>query len=188
MTLKKSDNPPSRFPEDLFFNKEKKKNNERVWWVARTKSRQEKALAWNLLSRGVEYFLPLVTRPQKQKGRMRTSIAPLFNGYLFFKGTNMERYEAVSTGRIAQVMEVADQAGLYRELKSLAQVTEQRMHLELCDFVNTGQRVQIIQGPLEGIEGVVQKQKNKTRLILKVESICQAAAVEVDLDQIRALD
>lgn len=79
---------------------------ERIWWVARTKSRQEKALAWNLVSRNVEYFLPLVSRPQKSKGRMRSSIVPLFNGYLFFRGDQTARSGALKTGKIAQILEV----------------------------------------------------------------------------------
>ncbi len=182
MTLNASDNPPACFPEQLFTSPTAGKD-EKIWWVARTKSRQEKALAWNLVAREVEYFLPLVSRPQKCKGRMRSSIVPLFNGYLFFRADQTARSEAMKTGKIAQVLEVKDQQGLLSELSSLARASAAKIELTLCDFVTSGQRVRILDGPFKDLEGIVKKRKNSTRLILQIEAIRQAAAVEIALDQ-----
>jgi len=184
MTLKISDNPPSCFPEDLFSRLLVATS---PWWVARTRSRQEKSLAWELRNREMAYYLPLVSRPQKNRQRMRTSIVPLFNGYLFFRGSDQDRYEAIKTGRIAQVLPVADQERLHNELAALAQITATRLDLELCDFMVKGQRVQIVAGPFEGLVGIVVKQKNKQRLVLQIEAIRQAAAVEIELDQARPI-
>ena len=182
MTLKNSDNPPTCFPESLF---EGDPDEATPWWVARTRSRQEKALAWELCRRGMAYYLPLVSRPQKCRQRMRAAIVPLFNGYLFFRGDLAARHEAVKTGRIAQVLPVADQQNLQQELAALARVTSSRLHLELCDFMAEGQRVEIIAGPFEGLTGIVVKRRNRQRLVLQIETIRQAAAVEIGLDQTR---
>ena len=180
MTLNPADNPLPCFPENLF---QKSLSDERVWWVARTKSRQEKALAWTMKGRGMPYFLPLVARPQKCRGRMRSSIVPLFNGYLFFKGSKSDRYEALKSGRIAQLLEVENQSDLHRELATLALASANSMHLELCDFVKKGQRVRIVDGPFKGMEGIVKKHRNRARLVLNVEAIQQAASIEIALDQ-----
>ncbi len=180
MTLKSADNPPVTYPTDLF---EFPVSGDRPWRVARTKSRQEKALAWSLKASGIRYFLPLVSRPQKNKKRMRTSIVPLFNGYLFFQGDMQERYTAITSGRIAQIIEVQDQQTLTRELTSLAQATAAECQLELCDFATKGKRVRIIDGPFRGLEGIVKKQKGQRRLVLQIEAIRQAATVEIELDQ-----
>jgi len=182
MTLTASKNPPACFPDDL-FSVSSPDNTDRIWWVIQTKSRQEKALAWDLAGRRIKYFLPLVSKPQKCQGRMRASIVPLFNGYLFVKGSLDDRQNTLRTGRVAQIMKVEDQAGLLNELHNIANAAAQNITMELCDFVKRGQRVQIIDGPLKGLEGIVQKQKNRTRLVLTVDAIRQAAAVEIALDQ-----
>lgn len=181
MTLKANDNPPSCFPENLFLGQSN--TDEKIWWVARTKSRQEKALAWDLKAKGIPYYLPLVAQPRKCKNRMRTSVLPLFNGYIFFQGDQRERSEALRTGRIAQVLDVANQQRLTGELAALSSATQARLGLVLCDFVPKGQRVRIISGPFQGLEGIVKMLKGKKRLILNLEVIRQAAVVEIALDQ-----
>ena len=185
MTLKASDNPPSCFPDDLFGRPAA--GDETVWWVVRTKSRQEKALAWELQARGLAYYLPLVAKPQKCRGRMRTSILPLFNGYLFFKGDRQGRYDVLCSGRIAQLIEVPDQERIAHELANLHRATQARIHLTLCDFAREGQRVLVIAGPFTGMEGIVLKQKNQTRLILNLAAIKQAATVEIALDHVQPI-
>lgn len=181
MTLKASDNPPAFFPKDLFEGSPGRDGN--VWWVARTKSRQEKALAWELHAKGLPYYLPLVAKPQNCRGRMRASILPLFSGYLFFKSDWQGRYDTLRCGRIAQILEVQDQGKITHELANLNLATQARVNLTLCDFAKEGQRVRIIAGPFTGLEGIVRKQKNQTRLILNLEAIRQAATVEIALDQ-----
>lgn len=180
MTLLPVDNPPVCIPEDLFA---ARSTAAEIWWVARTKSRQEKALAWSLKGLGISYFLPLVPRPQEARKRLRVSILPLFPGYLFFRGDLTERAALLKTGRAAQVIEVEDQQGLAVELARIQHVIAGEQQLELCDFVSRGKRVRIIDGPLAGLEGIVQTVKKKTRLVLQIDAIRQAAAVEIDLNQ-----
>lgn len=182
MTLQAKHNPPACFPSEL-FRAPHPAEADKVWWVARTKSRQEKALAWDLVARKMEYFLPLVARPQNCRNRIRSAIVPLFAGYMFFRGNLTDRQIAMQTGRVAQILAVDDQRGLIAELDHIAQVASQEIALELCDFVKCGQKVRIIDGPFKGIEGIVKKQKNRTRLVLTVAAIRQAAAVEIDLRQ-----
>lgn len=186
MTIKLSANPPICFPENL-FSENYETSPEKRWWVVRTKSRQEKALAWSLKGLGIDYFLPLVPKPQKCKGRMRTSIAPLFNGYLFFKGTEEQRINALKTSRVAQIIEVEAQKQIEKELTSLAIATEEQSDLQLCDFVKRGQRVKIVSGPFMGMNGIVKTKKNKKRVILNIDAIRQAVVVEIDIDQARPI-
>ena len=184
MTLKTSDNPPPCNPKSIF---DLDLDSLRPWWVVRTKSRQEKALAWNLKKAGISYYLPLVARPQKNRKCLRMSIIPLFTGYLFLRGTHMERIESLRTGRVAQVIPVEDQVSLRKELQRIYMVCTMGKRLELCDFVKKGQKVRVIYGPFACVEGIVERKKNKTRLILTVEVIRQAVRVEIDIDQVQLI-
>jgi len=182
MTLKLDDNPPACYPESVFDLNTDKAG---PWWVARTKSRQEKVLAWNLKRGGIKYYLPLVLRQQRCRRRLRMSLVPLFSGYLFFRGNVLERQYALRTGRIAQVLEVRDQETLHRQLHDLYLVTASQKRLELCDLAKKGRKARVVYGPFAGVEGVVRRVKNRARLILGVDAINQAIRIEIDIDQVQ---
>lgn len=185
MTLNPKDNPPVVYPAQVF---DWDLASQAVWWVGRTKPRQEKAVARDLRMHGIAYFLPLVARPQRSIKRMRMSLLPLFSGYVFFRGDVQDRHNIMKTGRLAQILSVRDQVGLNSQLAGIARAIEHQMDLDLCDLVREGTRVRITHGPLVGVEGLVQKMKNPARLILNVSVIAQAAMVEVDLDQVEPIN
>lgn len=114
---------------------------------------------------------------------MRTSIVPLFNGYLFFRGSRQQRLAALRTSRISQVLEVEPQEQLSNELSSLALATQQQANLKLHDFMQKGKPVKIITGPFTGFTGVIKERKNKKRIILNIKAIRQAVEVEIDIDR-----
>src|SRR5688500_468301 len=84
------------------------------WWVAHTKARCEKAFAADLLGRDVAYFLPMTERVSVSGGRKRRGMTPLFPSYVFVCGAENDdtRYRAMLTGRLCQVLPVADQGRL----------------------------------------------------------------------------
>ena len=99
----------------------------------------------------------------------------------------MERIESLRTGRIAQVIPVEDQISLRKELQRIYMVSTMEKRMELCDFVKKGQKARVIYGPFACVEGIVERKKNKTRLILTVEVIRQAVRVEIDIDQVQLI-
>jgi hypothetical protein len=123
--LKLSDNPPILFPENIL--EEEQRDS---WWVGHTKSRFEKAFAWELSKREVPFFLPMVERVTISGGKKRRGMQPLFPGYVFFRGTAETRYEALLTDRLCQVIEVPQQQTLIDELKSLNLVLGQKAMLD----------------------------------------------------------
>ncbi len=86
---------------------------------------------------------------------MRTSVVPLFDGYLFFQADAEGRQAALSTGHLAQAIAVADQENLHWQLQAIFRVCAETVHLELVDFIKPGKTVRIIGGPFTGLSGVV---------------------------------
>ena len=56
------------------------------------------------------------------------------------------------------------------------------------EFLNEGQRVVITSGALAGLKGILVRKVNNTRVVISLDSIGRAFAVEVDLPSVRALD
>jgi transcription antitermination factor NusG len=181
--LKTSDNPPIILP-----GAESIRDFVGQWWVAHTKSRNEKALAHDLVHRNISYFLPMTWKVRRQRGRTLRSLLPLFGGYLFFCGHESQRVELLRTNRVAGLIEVNDQQTLIDELVQIERALRAGAPLTPHRYIKTGQRCRIIAGPLADLTGVVLKVRNATRLLLQIDMLGQAASVEIDLDMIELLD
>jgi len=181
--LKPTENPPMVWPEDKSI-----REFEGTWWVAHTRSRNEKAFANDLLAKNVSYFLPMTWKVQRKRGRILRSLLPLFNGYLFFCGNEKDRLEALKTNRVANILEVKDQKNLVNELYQIEKTLAAGASLEPHQYVKSGQCCRVIAGSLQGLEGVVAEVSKRTRLILRIEMLGQAASVEIDRNLIEVID
>lgn len=181
--LKVSENPPLVWPEDKSI-----ADFDGTWWVAHTKARNEKAMAWQLAHKGVAYFLPMSWKVSRKSGRTIRSLLPLFPGYLFFCGDEADRIEALKTNRTAAIIPVIDQRRLVQELAPIETVLQMGKTVVPHDYLKIGQRCRVIAGPLMGTEGLIIQTPKETRLVLQVEMLGQAASVEIDLDMVEKIE
>jgi transcription antitermination factor NusG len=153
-----------------------------VWWVAHTKSRCEKAFAWDLMRRNVSYFLPMVERVTFSGGRKRRGMEPLFPSYVFFCGSADDRTTALVTDRLCQVIEVRDQDRLVDELSDIQRALTDSVELVPHVGAVVGEMCRVKRGPLEGLQGIVLQSGQRMRLILQVSILGQSVALEIDAD------
>ena len=158
------------------------------WWVAHTKPRNEKSLAWDLTAKDIPYFLPMARRTQVSGGRRRTSMVPLFPSYLFFCGTRETRIEVFNTHRVVQVLPVNQRAAFVKELDAVHAALAANAELNFYPFAVVGRRCRVIRGPMRGIEGTILQSDNITRLVLAVSVLGQGAALEIDVSFLEEAD
>ena len=181
--LKESENPPIIWPEAQSIS-----DFTGLWWVAHTKSRNEKALAQDLVAKNISYFLPMTWKVQCRSHMTLRSLLPLFSGYLFFCGREAERVEILRTNRVANVIEVKNQEKLLDELVQFERALRAGAPLMPYKYIKAGQRCRVVAGPLLGLEGIVIQVKNLARLVLQIDMLGQAASVEIDIDMIEPID
>ena len=181
--LKISENPPLIWPQA-----ESIRQFNGLWWVAHTKSRNEKALAHDLMAKNISYFLPMTWKVKKIRGRTIKSLLPLFGGYLFFCGEERQRVETLKTNRVANLIDVADQRRLVEELSQIEQAIAAGADLSPHDYIKVGQRCKVIGGALAGLQGIVAQTRNAMRLVLQIDMLGQAASVEIGTDMIEVVD
>ncbi len=181
--LKPEENPSIIWPQGaslLDFNG--------LWWVAHTKSRNEKALAQNLCNKNISYFLPMSWKVRRQRGRTIRSLLPLFSGYLFFCGDENQRLEVLRTNRVANLIEVNDQQKLLNELLQIELALRAGAPLVPHKYLKAGRRCRVIAGPLADLQGIIVTTKNAARLVLQIDMLGQATSVEIDVDMIEPVD
>lgn len=173
--LKPEENPPMIWPAGTSLN-----DFQGTWWVAHTKSRNEKALAWQMQKKNISYFLPLTEKVYRKSRRVFRSMLPLFGGYVFFCGNENNRLDVLKTNRVAGLLEVKNQQHLILELLPIEKALTSGINLAPYAYIKTGQRCKVIAGPLMGTEGLVTSDQNKTRLILQVDILGKATCLEID--------
>lgn len=176
--LKLSENPTIITPEAYSLAELKG-----TWWIAYTKARLEKIFAWDMISHRIGYFLPMREKIIFSGGRKRCIMSPIFASYVFFCGTEHDRYTAMTTNRLCYTIEVADQEILLEELLSIEKALLSKAIIDNYPRLPIGSYCRIISGPMMGIEGIViDRYDAKARMVLEVTILGQGVVVEVDSD------
>jgi len=181
--LKLSENPPIIWPEEKSIS-----DFTGLWWVAHTKSRNEKAVAHDLMRKDISYFLPMNWKVRRRKGRTIRSLLPLFGGYLFFCGDDDQRIELLRTNRVANLIVVKDQQRLLEELLQIEKALRAGAPLLPHKYIKAGQRCRILAGPLADLQGIVVRTKKTMRLVLQIDVLGRATSVEIASDMIEKID
>jgi len=184
LTLKESENPKICYPDNVLT---KDIHNDQLWYAVYTKPRHEKALAWSLMKRKVNYFLPLIKKKQPSIKRVRYSLVPLFTSYVFVKANNDERIQALKTNFIVQTLHVNNQKLLIKEMNIIYKAITNRKVNEYVSDLKKGQKVRIIAGPLIGLEGFLYDYKNERYIIIEIESVNKTIRVEIESDRIEPI-
>ncbi len=152
------------------------------WWVAHTKPRQEKALAWEVFRAGGQYFLPMRQATKRSRRRSWKTVLPLFTGYIFLCGSEEDRLAALGTNRIANLIEVVDQSQLVEECSAIQRLLASGLAVGPYPGLSQGKKCRIRKGPLADLEGRVERLKGKDRFVVSVAILGQGAMVEIDAD------
>lgn len=155
-------------------------HNDRIWSLVYTKSRQEKAVARELLNRDTPFYLPLIPKDQIIRARKFRSLIPLFGGYLFQCGTIEQNFETQLSNRVSRVLPVPDPVRLCRDLACVQRLIESNSPLSQEARISPGDRVRVKHGSLRGLEGTVIRREKTTRLLIAVSYLQQGVSVQID--------
>ncbi len=150
------------------------------WWVLRTKSRQEKAVAKTLSAWEIDHFLPLVNAQRFVGNRKLNIELPLFPGYVFLHGTRDDTFQIDRTKRLACVLPVENQQELHRQLDNLRKALYVEASFDPYPFLSHGVWAEVKSGPYKGIQGKVDRETSPNKLILQVDLLRTAMALQLD--------
>jgi len=156
------------------------------WYAAYTRSRHEKVVAETLEKRTVEHFLPLYETVRKWKnGRFKVQL-PLFPGYLFVHIALRDRL------RVLQVPGVVRLVGFngvpaalpQADVEIIRSALRKGIEAEPHPYLRVGQRVRIISGPMEGLQGILLRRRGRPRVVVSVDLIMRSVALDIDAAQV----
>jgi transcription antitermination factor NusG len=142
-----------------------------------------------LEAKGYEVFLPLYESMRRWKDRQKLLLLPLFPGYVFVRGALDRRLPILTTPGVHMIISRGERVVLVpdEELEAIQRTIEGKLRVEPHPFLRCGERVRVVRGSLEGVEGVLTRKKNLYRLILSVQMLAQSVAVEIDAKDVTPL-
>jgi transcription antitermination factor NusG len=153
-----------------------------AWWALYTRHQHEKTVADMLTAKGFEVFLPLYESIRRWKDRRKMLSLPLFPCYVFVRGGLNRRLQVVTTPGVHMILTHGESFAVIPEveIEAIRKTVEGSYRVEPHPYLKVGERVRVIRGTLEGVEGVLLRKKNLCRLVLSVAMVAQSVAVEID--------
>jgi transcription antitermination factor NusG len=160
------------------------------WWAIYTRHQHEKTVADMLSTKGFDVFLPLYDSMRRWKDRKKLISLPLFPCYVFVKGGFERKLQVVSTPGVHMMLYRGDKVAIIpeEEMAAIRTVVEGRFQVEPHPFLKCGQRVRVLRGAMEGVEGILTRKKNLFRLVLSVDMLAQSVAVEVNAADVEPIN
>lgn len=153
------------------------------WFALYTRARFEKQVADQLERKRLPVFLPLRMEVHRWQDRYQKVEVPMFRGYLFaqFAPDSLERTAILRTVGVVRIVGFGqmDSEVPAEQIESLRRVADQGVLLHPHRYLRIGQRVKVATGALAGIEGILVRIKKHDRLVIAVDAIRQAVAVEL---------
>lgn len=150
------------------------------WYVAHTKPRCEKKLLEFCRRERVPATLPCYSAAHKYRGKTVIFHKPLFPGYVFLRILPQRSTLIRQSDYVAGLLYVPDQATLERQLAEVQLALESGLEVKLAPAIGEGMRVRIKAGPLRGVEGWVERRYGLETVLLRLDFISQAAAVQLE--------
>jgi transcription antitermination factor NusG len=153
------------------------------------KPQHEKAVDEQLQAKVLESYLPLYRARRRWSDRIKTIDLPLFSRYIFCRFDFGDRLKVL---QISSVISIVGFGGKPcpipdHEIKIIQAAVGSGLPVSPRPFLRIGQRVRVCAGALEGLEGILAREKSGYRVIVNVELLNRAVAVEIEQDLVRAV-
>jgi transcriptional antiterminator RfaH len=151
--------------------------------VLYTQHHHERVVHQRLVSKGFQSYLPFATVWRQTKGGQRQVMPPLFPRYVFVR-CYLEMYahlELISIPGVIRLQENGQGQFLTvpdDEIRLIRELSDSGRSLISTAYQVRGERVQVVQGRLRGISGVI-RQDAETTLLIPIDSLQASVAVEI---------
>jgi transcription antitermination factor NusG len=155
-------------------------------YALRVRPRHEKSVAEALRLKGYEEFLPLCEQRRRwdhtNSRTIRTVRLPLFPSYVFCRFDPQRLLPIVQTPGVRSVVSFTRRPAPLdeEEVAALRRIVDSGLPAAPHPDLRVGSYVRIRGGPLSGLEGFLEVDKGRHRLVVGVSLLQRAVSVEVE--------
>jgi len=159
------------------------------WYALTVKAQHEKAVADQLRAKALESYLPLYRARRRWSDRTKTIEMPLFSRYVFCRFNFEARLKVLQVSSIVSIVGFGGKPCPIpdHEIQTIQAVVGSGLPVSPWPFLRVGQRVRVTEGALEGLEGILARKKSGYRVVVNMELLNRAVAVEIEQDLVRVV-
>ncbi len=164
--------------------------HQQSWYVLYTCPRTEKIVYHELVKRNYVVFLPTIRTLRMWKNRQKKWIEQvLFPGYIFIKTYQYKLYDIIRVPKVVSFVHCAGKPSVVpsKDIEGIKKMLDLEPEAFVDIEFSEGEKVKIIRGPLMGHEGVLIKQKGKTKFGIQLKEINQTILVEINTSVLEKL-
>jgi transcription antitermination factor NusG len=152
------------------------------WFALRTRYRHEHVVRDQLCAKGIDPFLPTVTRWSRWKDRKKRIEWPLFEGYCFARFDVSARLSVLNCVGVIEIVSLEKRPAPIPddEINGIRRLVTSGLHYDPHPCLTEGAPARVVRGPLSGVVGRLVRKGAHSRLVLSVNLVRAAVSVEVD--------
>lgn len=153
------------------------------WFALTTRTQHERAVAEQLAAHSLEAYIPLYRTRRRWSDRIKIIELPLFPQYVFSRFTPESRLKVMGIPSVVSIVGFGGKPSPINEeeIDTLKRLAAQAQVMP-WPFLRVGERVRVCDGPLSGVEGILVREKAAYRVVVNVEMLQRAVAVEIERD------
>ena len=160
-----------------------------MWFLVKTKPRQERRAAENLEPQGVVSFCPMVNMEKISRGRRMVVEEVLFPGYLFvnFDQHKVSATSIRSTRGVSQFVSFSGKPAHVPEelISGLKQRVALEEGIDSPSLPKPGDQLEILDGPFRGLNGVFSQPDGNSRAIILIKLLNQQIKASMPLRDLK---
>jgi transcription antitermination factor NusG len=160
-----------------------------MWYALQTRSNSERLVYRVLDEKGYELFLPMYSEQRRWSDRVKQINIPLFPGYVFCRLDSHNRLPILQSPGVVRIVgngnlpiPIAEE-----EIEAVKNVVKSTLPYIPWPSLVPGHRVVVDRGPLMGLQGVLLRVRQGHRLVVSINMLQRAVAVELDASWVRPL-
>jgi len=160
-----------------------------LWYAIQTRSWCEKRVRDQLTAKAIRPFLPLWQKRSRWTDCVKLIELPLFQGYLFGYFTLQQKFEVLTTVGVTRLVSFNGEPVPIPEeqIEAVQTLVTHQLRYDPHPYLVEGMRIRVTHGPLAGVEGILDTKKSAARLIVRIELIQRAVAVDIDSSAVESL-
>lgn len=156
-------------------------SDEAKWFALYIRSRHEKQVHRSLLHKGIDTYLPLIDTIRQWADRKKKVSLPLFKGYVFVRIELRQILKVLTVDGVVRIVgfgttpiPIPDE-----QINAMRRILNEDYQIEEIPFLEEGESVEIISGPLRGLRGFLLRNNSSHSFVISVEIIGRAVAVRI---------
>lgn len=160
------------------------------WYAIYTMYKSEKQVALHLMRKGIEAYLPLISRTRRYQRKIKSYQVPLINCYLFVRIKKNEQARVLETEHVLKFIKQGKDLNAIPQyqIDILKRIEGVDFEIEVSPAVyEIGDEVEIMKGSLTGLKGKLVSRLGKKQFVVEIESIGVSLQLNIEINMLRRL-